>query len=469
MTDPAGCRVTGGSASTEADLLDMRGTAARLDGSGDDAGDLCGAVLSVGASLPAKSALLSPGSAASIAEEIVELTASLGALKLRMEFVASGMRWSATAYELTDAAQRQALAALNAVTAVPRLATSAAEATALASLQLEWTTSSVSFGGLRLAVGHPDAGAWTDDFKGVMGRELYDDPAMTDGLVDVLSAAGSTQGLSFEGAIAGALVLARGVGLAAPSLPISTRQTGSGPSPGKTRDIADLVADAGSVEHASGEERSAVRVRRTIGVDGRGAWVVLIPGTATWAIGTPHGPSDISTNLESEAGTPSQLYPAIERALRAAMDESGVPPGAEPVMLVGHSQGGIVATRMAADAAFRKTYQVREVVTAGAPVSRIPLPDDVNLLALEDLHDPIPRLDGRDEPDATNRVQVQCDPRGAQETRDAAKTHDVDRYARSARELDRRNPDPQLRQWYDRNRRWLGGDEEVFDFELRRG
>ncbi|NNG38662.1 hypothetical protein HJ588_05145 [Flexivirga sp. ID2601S] len=468
MPDTGQCRVTGGSASTEADLLDLRSTAARLDGSGDDAGDLCGAVLSVGTSLPAKSAVLSPGSAATIAEEVAGLTASLGTLRLRMEFVASGMRWSATAYELTDAAQRRALAALNAATAVPRIATAAVDSAVIAGLTADWTTSGITIGGRQVGVSHPDLGSWTDDFTDAFNHELYDDPEMTDGLVDVATVPGLARGLGFEEQIAALLFVTRRSGLFAQSRPIATRQTGTRRSAGHPRAIADLVADASSVEHASGEDRSVVRVRRTVGVDGRGAWVVLIPGTATFALGTPRGPSDLAANLESESGVPSRLYPAIERALLAAMDESGVAPGTEPVMLVGHSQGGIIAARMAADRAFRQTYDVQEVVTAGAPVSRIALPDDVHLLALEDVRDPIPRLDSRDEPDVLNRVRVQCDPRGAQETREASAAHDANRYARSTRELGRRNPDPQLQQWYGRNARWLDGDEEVFDFELTR-
>ncbi|HEX8627102.1 MAG TPA: hypothetical protein VF755_02895, partial [Catenuloplanes sp.] len=81
----------------------------------------------------------------------------------------------------------------------------------------------------------------------------------------------------------------------------------------------------------------------------------------------------------------------------------------DPVMLVGHSQGGIVAADAANHFTASKEYNVTHVVTAGSPVGRIPVPDGVQVLSLENQHDLVPHLDATANPDQPNRTTVTFD------------------------------------------------------------
>lgn len=476
MTDgPDSCTVRGGSASTDADLHDMRSTAGALDTSGDDAGSLCGSVTSIGFEVPAKSALLSPGSAARIAGEVVTLSGRLGGLRLRMEFVARGMRLSATAYEVTDATHQRLLAAVNVGTAPVRFAGAAAgsagQATALVlGDQLVRGTAVLSGRPAPTEDGNP-AQIWIAAFGSEMNQRLYADPELTEGTVGVLSGVvtvlTSGRANTLEAQIGLILAVARHTDLVADETPLSVRQTGHRRTAGDRRELSDVISDAAGAEGASSDDQSTVQIRRTVDAQGKGAWTVVVPGTATWKTGTPHGPSDIAGNLTTASGSPSALYPAITSALATSMRQAGVRPGSEPVMLVGHSQGGIVAARLAADRSFRTTYDVREVVTAGSPVSRIPVTEGVQLLAMENQHDPIPRLDGAAEPDARNRVTVQCEAADGA-AGGVAGAHDRGGYTRAATTLRPQDPNAQIEQWYRRNDRWLRGRHEIYEYQLRR-
>ncbi|RNI25373.1 hypothetical protein [Flexivirga caeni] len=485
MTDGSSwrCRVSGGAASTQAKLTDMRTAAGRLDTYGGDAGDLCASALGIGASVPAKSALLSPGSAMRIAELVAGLSINLGALGVRMEFVARTLRWSATAYELTDEAQRRLLSGINVLTAPARLGNDVGTAAIHAWSRHPMTLSMLGGGDLR---------PWTESFSDELNEEVTADPGLADGLVPWLEAGVWVGGSTLAAGQFGAASFASGRHLTPPPLPgnfedqigwllasgrmfgffndtqpLSVTQTAARTSPVTTRDLADLVQASADVEHRSDKAKSVLSVRRVVGADGKGAWIVVIPGTTHWSAYTDNGPSDATANLVTMTGQPSSLYPAIGNALATAMKESGVQPGAEPVLLTGHSQGGIVATRLAVDDTFRSTYNVREVVTAGSPIDRMKVPPDVNVLSLENTHDIIPRVDGRPAPDAINRVDVGCAAPSSEHVRQITDAHDASRYVRQARELTA-DSDETLQQWYDRNGKFLTGRETDYEFQLRR-
>src|SRR5699024_2754569 len=121
LMDGGSCSLSGGGVSVQADLHDMRRTATILDRSGDEARDLCTDVAASAGDLPMKSALLSPGSAADVAGRVWALTvgpSSLGALALRMEVVAQGLRIGADAYATADAMTQAAFQAIS-VAAAP--------------------------------------------------------------------------------------------------------------------------------------------------------------------------------------------------------------------------------------------------------------------------------------------------------------------------------------------------------------
>ncbi|GAB3494840.1 alpha/beta hydrolase family protein [Flexivirga lutea] len=475
------CTVGGGSGSTEAHFLDMRTTATRLDTSGDDARHLCTSVVRIGLSLPAKSAILSPGSALRITEQIATLTVDLGGLALRMEFVARTLRWSATAYELADATQRAAFAALTIATTPQRLLTDIALAATQASLEhpLPPSTGSRSEYGAEFV---RNGKAWFDSFDSHLQQDVADDPALVDGAVawtsfltpvvshssPVVTAAFGPAPTDYEGQIGWLLASGRRLGWFADSKPLRINQTRSSQQPTKQRRLSDIVAQAAATEHESNSDHSVVHVRRVVGADGTGAWVVSIPGTTHWNLTSDHGPSSTAANLASMAGTKHALYPAIDKAMTAAMREAGVRPGSEPVMMAGHSQGGIVATRLAADQHFREKFDVTEVVTAGSPIGRIDVPKSVNVLSVENIHDPVPRADGVPNPDTTNRTNIVCETPKGERLDGLVDAHDASRYARSAAELTPDRGEGQLSQWYARNHRFLDGKDTDFTFQLRR-
>ena len=103
------------------------------------------------------------------------------------------------------------------------------------------------------------------------------------------------------------------------------------------------------------------------------------------------------------AGLDTSYEQGIMRALTAA----GVGPNTD-VMLVGHSEGGIVAINTARDAVRSGRFRVTHVVTAGAPIGKVsePLPRSVQVLALENDDDVVPATDSAANPEGPNITTV---------------------------------------------------------------
>ncbi|MGP9537777.1 WXG100 family type VII secretion target [Brachybacterium sp. AOP43-C2-M15] len=118
-------------------------------------------------------------------------------------------------------------------------------------------------------------------------------------------------------------------------------------------------------------------VHRTGGGDP--AYIVQVPPTEGAALsdvpgayGEQGNSRDWGSNLRLVAGQ----HPAAMDDVRAAMESAGVPPGAD-VMIVGHSQGGIVANHLSADPSFNSatgeagTYNVTHTFSVGSPVQTV--------------------------------------------------------------------------------------------------
>lgn len=455
---PTKCTVSGGARSTAADVSDMRSTAHRLDTSGDDATSLCGDVARAASHLPLKSAVLSPGSAATIAEEVAGLTIgpnSLGRLAVQMEFVARTVRWSAQAYQLTDEAEQRALAAIQVATAAPHVAMALTVAVA------------ASHGNPKTLLADLEHLAYVDPqlvpaaVTVVRGLVLAGSPALAAVGID------PPAGGSYEQQVAWVNGLANAAGKLDDRTPLTVNRIARR-SDTSASDVAGLLRQAREVEAASGDDHSTVQVRRTIGPGGEGAWSVIVPGTSNWSPDEPHSPADLTANVRAAAGLPSSNYAAIESAVRDAMATKGIAPGTEPVMLVGHSQGGLLAMRLAADEDFRTAFDVRQVVTAGSPVSRIEVPDTVQVLSVELAGDPVPKLDGAADPSTINRTVVGCTPPDA-DWIELFEAHDARRYSDTVA-VDGASlaADPGLQRWRDSAAPWLTGGGDVFEYHLRR-
>ena len=180
----------------------------------------------------------------------------------------------------------------------------------------------------------------------------------------------------------------------------------------------------------------AVGVQRLDHADGTRSWVVTIPGTQTWMPVAGPNPADLSTNLDLVADLTDDMTEVVTQAMSMA----DIAPD-EPVLLAGHSQGGIVAMEVASAPELRDRYSVEMVITAGSPVGGSVLPEGVHGLHLEHVQDYVPALEAVPNPDAPNRTTVHRDlaHSASVENRIAGSTpgsaHGADVYARTAAEL----------------------------------
>ncbi|MGH8886824.1 MAG: lipase family protein [Egibacteraceae bacterium] len=174
------------------------------------------------------------------------------------------------------------------------------------------------------------------------------------------------------------------------------------------RTFGDLMA---ALNYRNNQAQGQIDVRiveRTL-ADGsvRRSYIVDIPGTKDWQLNPAQDRTylnDLGTNLRALSGDVTSYEHGVEEALRRA----GAKPG-DAVMLVGHSQGGMVAVRAANDFVASGRFNVTHVVTAGSPVAGMPVPRSVQVLSLENEHDIVPHLDGQDNPDASNWITLTFD------------------------------------------------------------
>jgi len=217
------------------------------------------------------------------------------------------------------------------------------------------------------------------------------------------------------------------------------------------RNVTDLMVDV--AQRNAGEEGEIdVRVVERRLPDGatQRAYVVDIPGTKVWRLpGRSPDVNDTGTNLRA-IGNETTTY---QRGLEEALARAEVKPG-EPVMLVGHSQGGIVAVHAARDFTRSGRYNVTHVITAGSPVAQVDVPPSVQVLSIENKHDIVPDLDARPNPDAANRVTVLVD----RQNGTVVDNHSLGKvYVPAAAGVDH-SGDPSIRAYVDSAYPFFGGD-----------
>jgi hypothetical protein len=170
--------------------------------------------------------------------------------------------------------------------------------------------------------------------------------------------------------------------------------------------VDDLVA-AGR-----GLEGGRVRVVEVSAGDGGSAWVVVVPGTQEWSPRPSANPFDVTTDLRAMTGDQTLAAAGVAAALSRARAASPRSTASDPVLLVGHSQGGILAAAVAADPGFRENHRVTHVLTTGSPVALFPVPSAVRVLSVEHGDDPVPRLDLTPNPASASWVTVRSPRRG---------------------------------------------------------
>lgn len=161
------------------------------------------------------------------------------------------------------------------------------------------------------------------------------------------------------------------VGRADPGVPAARGPTG----------FADLAARI----PPGGVGKPQVRVERYADAAGARRWIVYAGGTVDTGLGATGEPWDDTSNVQGIA----QLDPGSVRATLDALREAGARPG-DPVLSVGYSQGGIVAT----DVVRQGGYTNAGLVTFGSPTGQMPVPAAVPNVAVEIREDLIPALGG---------------------------------------------------------------------------
>jgi pimeloyl-ACP methyl ester carboxylesterase len=187
-----------------------------------------------------------------------------------------------------------------------------------------------------------------------------------------------------------------------------------------------------------------IHVERVDGPAGR-RWVVSVPGTSDWSPVAGPNPFDLTGDVRVMAGERT----AAMSGVAAAMRETGVRRG-EPVLLVGHSQGGLIAAALAADPAVRQEFSISHVLTSGAPVASVPVPEDVQVLSIEHSDDLVPRLDASANRDRPNWITVTAPAADGElasgERAEPLAAHRLDLYRHTAERIDR-SADPSLAVW----------------------
>lgn len=161
---------------------------------------------------------------------------------------------------------------------------------------------------------------------------------------------------------------------------------------------------------------------------------VYLAGTQSWSVGTSEDPFDMESNIALIAGISAASLVAVEAAMRRA----GVIPG-DRVSFVGHSQGGLIAARLAESG----RYSTTSLLTVGAPLGTAPLRGNYPALAISHTDDVVPGLAGAAKPSGITRVETIS---GAAPL-DVVGAHSRDRYRVTAERIDSSPARGSLPQW----------------------
>lgn len=155
--------------------------------------------------------------------------------------------------------------------------------------------------------------------------------------------------------------------------------------------LSDLVSVNGTTDAMGTATSTAIDIKKVRGADGVERWVVSLPSTQDWQFGPDAGAlNDRDSNVALMMDNPA--YRGVyERAVLEAMHDAGIAPGSN-VVLIGFSQGGIMAANLASDSTF--PYNTVGVVTNGSPIDLFDIPSDIPVYAFQHVTDLVPALDG---------------------------------------------------------------------------
>lgn len=190
---------------------------------------------------------------------------------------------------------------------------------------------------------------------------------------------------------------------------------------------ATLVADAPqSLGDRVGRiplAESPIRIERYLDREGQPLSEVYIAGTNDWGVGSTPNPFDMQSNIALMAGLPAASLVSV----RVAMTRAGIKPG-ERVTFTGHSQGGVIATRLAESG----RYHTTGLIVVGAPTGTLRIEGNYPAVALRHTDDVVPRLGGSDRDSGFTTVERAS----GRLPGDVTGAHEKVGYADMARDLD---------------------------------
>ena len=173
------------------------------------------------------------------------------------------------------------------------------------------------------------------------------------------------------------------------------------------RSLREMSADIDDLYWADAFGQ-AIKVTR-VGTGDKRRWLVSLPGTDHADLESLPNPADIESNVKEELDLNSAMREGTVQAVRSAMAADGVPEQdmvREPVLICGHSQGGMIAAGLAELSPKEAGINVTGAVTLGSPTRRVRIREDVTMIAVEHDQDMIPSLDGAPRLEADARVVV---------------------------------------------------------------
>ena len=432
--------VSGGSHGVQAGYEQMLALAERYERQAGDFMEMAGLgtrIMANGDLL--ESAILSPGSFADAELQVLDATTGANGLTVRaigIEADALGVRAVVAAFQASDSLSRHAMEMVD--NALGRLMVPGALA-ALPALLAAGGISYLYYSTLSPAEQEALKAQLADD----LGQLLHDHPELAQhiingggGLIETL-----VPGLGLlnpgDGPIDqattndAARLLALLLGNSTDS---AVRELGIDPSfhqqqaPGSLADLMQSLNDTNKLDAKDDELSGAIQIQRIVD-DGHERFIVYIPGTDDMSPIPQDGEHarDMETNYQLIGGLDSAYSQGIQQAMVDAHLEG------KDVMLVGHSQGGMAATALAADPDFNERFNVQHVVTAGSPTAQVPdVPSGTGAIHFENRGDAVPLLDGEDNPDQPNRTTVKFD----EGTSDIGGNHDIDHYVHGAAAAD---------------------------------
>lgn len=428
--------VSGGSHGVEAGYEQMLALAERYESQAADFVEMAG----LGAKVMAngdllESSILSPGSFADAEVQVLDATTGADGLTVRaigIEADALGVRAVVAAFKASDSLSRHAIEMLD--NALGRMLLPAA----LASLPALLLASGAGYA-YYSTLSPAEQAALKEQLAEDLGQLLHDHPELAQHLIN--GGGGLIQSLlpgiglldPTDGPIdqattndaARLLSLLLGNSTDYHVNPIDV--TGGGAIdtvPGSLKDLMSQLDATNKIDQADPGLHGSIQIQQV-----GDKYIVYIPGTDDMSPIPQDGEHarDMETNYQLIGGLDS----AYGNGIKQAMLDAGLE--GKDVMLVGHSQGGMVSTSLAADPDFTSHFNVEHVVTAGSPTAQVPhLPDGTHAIHFENRGDAVPLLDGEDNPDDPNRTTIKFD----EGSSDIGDNHGLEHYTNGAAAAD---------------------------------